>query len=140
MVGLSSILIQQPQVQPEIVEPIVEVIEIKYEDPVKDYAYWQIVDKWGEAEWEAFNYIISRESANWTVLEEHYPTGYTKDGIKSSAYGLGGFLDGTWAGVGCTKTNDPYKQIDCTIKYIEQRPLYGTPSKAKAFHLANNYY
>jgi hypothetical protein len=105
-----------------------EVIEIKYEDPVKDSAYWKIVRKWGEAEWEAFNLVILKES-NWNPKAQN---------PKSSAYGLGQFLNSTWQGVGCEKTDDPYVQIDCTIKYIEQR--YGTPRKALDFHLKNNWY
>lgn len=119
-------------------DKVLEVIEVKYDDPIKDLAYWEVVKKWGEAEWEAFNWIISRESNNWTVYTAHYPTGYTKDGIKSSAYGLGGFLDSTWQGVGCEKTDDGKTQVICTMKYVEQR--YSTPTKAKLFHLANNWY
>jgi hypothetical protein len=109
-------------------DKVLEVIEVKYEDPIRDYAYWEVVENWNEAEWKAFNLIITKES-NWNPNAQN---------PNSTAFGLGQFLNSTWAGVGCVKTNDPEKQIDCTIKYIEDR--YETPSKALSFHLANNWY
>ena len=114
-------------------EPLPPKEEVKEKPSIKVYAKEKVEEKWGVGQWEAFNTIIKRESANWTVLKEHYPE--TK---KSSAYGLGGFLNSTWKDVGCVKTSDPYIQIDCTMKYISQR--YGTPSKAKTFHDKNNWY
>lgn len=89
-------------------------------------------------EWFYFDKIVSQESHNWTVYTAHYPTGYAPNGEKSSAHGLGGFLNATWASVGCVKTDDPYIQVDCTIKYIQQR--YGTYKEAWEFHLLHNWY
>lgn len=40
---------------------------------------------------------------------------------KSSAYGIGQFLNGTWAGVGCVKTSDPVIQLKCMYKYVNSR-------------------
>ena len=105
-----------------------EIIEIKYEDPVKNHAYQQVVKKWGEAEWEAFDILVKRESG-WKSNAQN-PT--------SSAYGLMQFLNSTWSGVGCEKTTDPDKQIDCGIAYVEKR--YETPSKALSFHYRMNWY
>lgn len=56
----------------------------------------------------------------------------------STAYGIAQFLNGTWAGTGYTKTNDPYQQIDAGLTYIKNR--YGSPSAALSFHLENNWY
>jgi muramidase (phage lysozyme) len=56
----------------------------------------------------------------------------------STAYGLFQFLDKTWAGYKCTKTSDIEIQTKCGIKYIQAR--YGTPTKARAFHLRKGYY
>jgi len=94
----------------------------------KHYAYRQIESKWGASEWVAFDNIVRKES-NWVATAQN-PT--------STAFGTMQFLNSTWALVGCTRTVDQDKQIDCGIKYIEQR--YGTPSKAIQFHLLNNYY
>lgn len=105
-----------------------EIIEVQPLPEIKVYAKQQVVDRWGEAEWEAFNTIIIKES-RWNSNAQN---------PNSTAYGLGQFLNSTWASVGCVKTSDKYKQIDCTIKYISQR--YNTPTRALNFHLKNNYY
>ena len=100
---------------------------------VQEYAYNQVVETWGEDQWESFNAIISQESRNWEVTGDHNLE-------LSSAFGLAGFLDGTWETVGCVKTDNQYQQIDCAIKYIQMRKGYGTPDKAWQFHLENNWY
>jgi hypothetical protein len=46
----------------------------------------------------------------------------------SSAYGIGQFLNSTWASVGGHKTSNPGLQIDYMLKYIKQR--YGNPGVA----------
>lgn len=56
----------------------------------------------------------------------------------STAFGIGQFLNSTWAGVGMAKTSDPQQQVLAMAKYIKNR--YGSPSKALAFHLAHNWY
>lgn len=92
------------------------------------YAREQVIEKWGASAWDAFHFIISKESGwNPNAQNPH-----------STAYGLGQFLDGTWRGVGCVKTSDPYVQIRCTIKYIENR--YKTPENALAYWLSNRSY
>ena len=62
----------------------------------------------------------------------------TAQNPSSSAYGHWGFLDSTWASVGCTKTSDPEEQERCALLYMEQR--YGGIEGAYYFHLANDYY
>ena len=94
----------------------------------KHYAYRQIESKWGASEWVAFDNIVRKES-NWVATAQN-PT--------STAFGTMQFLNSTWALVGCTRTVDQDKQIDCGIKYIEV--VYGTPSKAIQFHRQNNWY
>jgi len=95
---------------------------------IKTYAFDVIFDIWGSSQWDSFDKLIERES-HWKS-EAQNP--------KSTAYGIGQFLNSTWKDVGCVKTSDKYKQIDCTIKYIQDR--YGTPHKALSFHYKNNYY
>lgn len=48
----------------------------------------------------------------------------------STAFGVGQFLDDTWATVGESKSDDPVVQARATGKYLNQRPDYGNPSKA----------
>lgn len=36
----------------------------------------------------------------------------------STAYGIGQFLNSTWAGVGCVKTSDPIEQLRCMDRYV----------------------
>ena len=95
---------------------------------IKVYAFEQVLNRWGDEQWAYFNDLIKRES-QWNS-ESQNP--------KSTAYGLGQFLNSTWKIVGCTKTSDQYKQIDCTIEYVSK--IYGTPQKAIVFHKKNNYY
>ena len=85
---------------------------------------------WTGAEWNALDKLWTKESG-WNHLAQN-PT--------STAYGIPQFLDSTWATVGGTKTSDPRKQIQYGIKYIQQRPQYGSPSKAWAHSVANNWY
>lgn len=55
---------------------------------------------------------------------------YRANNKRSSAYGIPQLLK--------LKTNDPYKQIDAGLKYIDHR--YGTPCKALAYHLKTGSY
>lgn len=112
-----------------------------YDVPEKDiklYAVEKVLEEFGQGQWPFFDKIVSKESLNWTITTEHYPTGYTPDGIRSSAFGLMGFLDATWQTVGCKKTSNPYVQISCGVKYIKER--YGSPKEAWRVHRLRNWY
>lgn len=111
-------------------EPFVDKYSIeKLEDkPIKIYAKSLVISEWGISEWESFDTLIHKESS-WNHKAQN-PT--------STAFGLGQFLNSTWSTVGCVKTEDAYIQIQCTIKYINQR--YDTPTKALDFHKLNNWY
>jgi hypothetical protein len=74
-------------------------------------------------------WIVNHEDATWDPLAKN-PT--------STAFGIGQFLDTTWASVGLTKQLDPLAQIDAMGTYIAQR--YTDPTRAKAFWQANHYY
>lgn len=105
---------------------------------IKTYASQRVINIFGENQWESFNKIISKESLNWSVTDAHYKTGYTSKGVKSSAYGLCGFLDSTWKTTVYMKTSDPYDQVDACIEYIQER--YETPNKAWSFHTRQNWF
>lgn len=95
---------------------------------IKVYAFEKVLNRWGSEQWDSFDKLIKKES-KWDS-EAQNPN--------SSAYGIGQFLNSTWSTVDCEKTKDVYKQIDCTINYVELN--YKTPQKALQFHLKNNYY
>jgi SLT domain-containing protein len=84
---------------------------------------------WGSGpEWDAADRLIAKESS-WNPNAQN-PT--------STAFGLFQFLDSTWGSTGYKKSASPLIQAQAGFQYIGQR--YGSPSKALAFHNANNWY
>lgn len=83
---------------------------------------------WTGHQWEALNNLVMSESA-WNHMAQN---------PASTAYGIGQFLDSTWATVGARKTSDPVGQISAMYDYIAQR--YDNPARAWAFKQANNWY
>lgn len=79
-------------------------------------------------EWAAFDRLVGKESGydNWAKNPG------------SSAFGIGQFLDTTFAEYGSGATADPSVQLDLMFRYIKNR--YGTPSAALEFHDRNNWY
>lgn len=59
---------------------------------------------------------------------------------RSTAYGIGQFLNSTWGlnGVGCVKTSDPVRQIQCMERYVVV--IYGSWQSAVAYHNMHNSY
>lgn len=57
---------------------------------------------------------------------------------RSTAYGLYGFLNSTWRGVGVKKTACPYCQTEAAIAYIKRR--YGSTDRALAFWRKHHWY
>jgi hypothetical protein len=82
---------------------------------------------WTGAQWDALNQLIMDESG-WRNDAQN-PT--------STAYGIGQFLDSTWASYG-PKTSNPRLQIIYTLEYIRER--YGTPANALAHENAYHWY
>lgn len=84
---------------------------------------------WGSgAQWDALDGLVMLESG-WCN---------TAQNPGSTAYGIGQFLDTTWASAGYAKTSNPVTQISAMLAYIKQR--YGTPAAAYSFHIANGWY
>jgi phage-related protein len=84
---------------------------------------------WGSgAQWNALNALVMSESG-WNNNAQN-PT--------STAYGIGQFLNSTWAGVGATKTSNPTAQIQAMLRYIKQR--YGSATAAWSFKRSHNWY
>lgn len=72
---------------------------------------------WGSM-WNSFNALEMGE-AGWNPFAQN-PT--------SSAFGLGQFLDSTWASVGGHKTSDFRLQLEYMMRYIAR--VYGNPARA----------
>lgn len=72
--------------------------------------------------------LVDRES-KWNPLAQN---------PKSTAFGIGQFLNTTWALVDSKKTVDPYDQIDAMIKYVNL--IYGDGCKALDFRLYKGWY
>lgn len=70
-------------------------------------------------EWGDFDQLETHE-ADWNPNAQN---------PSSTAFGLGQFLDSTWASVGAQKTSDPKKQLGAMFGYIKQR-YHGSPSEA----------
>ena len=107
----------------------VKVIQLHTEplSEVQFYAFEEVSRVFGEDEWYYFERIINKES-NWNHLAKN---------PNSSASGLGQFLSSTYEQYG-GYTDDPYRQIDKTILYIQDR--YTLPSEAWKHHLLMNWY
>jgi hypothetical protein len=79
-------------------------------------------------EWDAFDRLIEKESS-WDP---------TAKNPRSTAYGLGQFLDTTDAQYG-GRTDNPFVQLPRIFQYVRDR-YQGSPAKALRFHNANNWY
>jgi len=90
----------------------------------KDY----VKSRHSEEHYECYDKLIFKESS-WNPDAKN---------PKSTAYGLGQFLDKTWALVPQEKTSDPYDQLDAMFIYVENR--YGNSCKAWDFWLKKNWY
>ncbi len=100
----------------------------KEPENIKDYAKRKVTEKWDVSHYPALAWIIDHESG-WS---------HTAQNPHSSAYGLAQFINATWGLVGCKKTDDPYVQVDCMIKYVDY--MYDNPKAAQAFWKKNKWY
>lgn len=106
--------------------PVVEEVVVTQEVVLTPQEYAQ--GMMTESEWLYFDKIIRAES-NWNPIAQN---------PNSTAFGIGQFLNSTWQLVGCTKTENPYIQVSCTYRYINQR--YGSAEKAWTFWSRNKWY
>lgn len=79
-------------------------------------------------EYVCYDKLIFKESS-WNPLAKN---------PKSTAFGLGQFIDSTWDLVPQSKTTNPYDQLDAMFHYVENR--YGDGCKAWDFWLKKNWY
>ena len=104
----------------------------KFEDPKSDLAiaaYQQYLkDIIPEREESCYFNIIDKES-KWNPLAQN---------PKSTAFGIGQFLNSTWGLVDSKKTKNPYDQIDAMVEYV--KVVYGDGCKAWDFRYRNGWY
>jgi len=81
--------------------------------------------------------ITEVSSALWLVNHESSCNPNSKNPT-STAYGLGQFLNSTWAGVGCVKSSDPVYQLKCMDKYVKAR--YKSWAGAVSYWKSNRWY
>jgi hypothetical protein len=88
-----------------------------------------VIIAWGLSEWDAFNWIIKKESGwNFQAVNK-----------SSAATGLCQSLPAKkMASAGPDYLTNPTTQVKWCISYIKQR--YGTPSKAQDFHKSHNWF
>jgi len=125
---------------PVVQEPVAPVVKPKVVEPTPEppapaitgtKVEWLTASNITRNNWDYADWLITRESS-WNPNAQN-PT--------STAYGLKQFLDGTWAGVGCTKAeaiNNPVYQLNCGNQYVISR--YGTWKEAVIFWRANHWY
>jgi hypothetical protein len=100
----------------ELVNPIVLDNEVNPIHPVfvddnKYYAFNQLFKRQREREWICLDNLWTQES-QWNADAQN---------PESTAYGIAQFIDQTWNQTGIDKTDDPKKQIEAGLIYIEQR-------------------
>jgi hypothetical protein len=100
----------------ELVNPIVLDNEVNPIHPVfvddnKYYAFNQLFKRQREREWICLDNLWTQES-QWNADAQN---------PESTAYGIAQFIDQTWNHTGIDKTDDPKKQIEAGLIYIEQR-------------------
>ena len=104
----------------------------RFENPKSDLAiaaYQEYLkDMIPEREESCYFNIIDKES-KWNPLAQN---------PKSTAFGIGQFLNSTWELVDHSKTKNPYIQIDAMVEYV--KVVYGDGCKAWDFRYRNGWY
>ena len=104
----------------------------KFEDPKSDLAiaaYQEYLkDMIPEREESCYFNIIDKES-KWNPLAQN---------PKSTAFGIGQFLNSTWGLVDYKKTKNPYDQIDAMVLYVKL--IYGDGCNAWHFKSQRGWY
>jgi hypothetical protein len=98
-------------VNPIVLDNEVDPIHPVFTDDNKYYAYNQLFKRHREREWICLDNLWTQES-QWDA---------TAQSSESTAYGIAQFIDQTWTQTGIAKTDDPKKQIEAGLIYIEQR-------------------
>lgn len=93
---------------------------------IKEYARQQVIARWGEGEWNAFDNIVQRES------------GWNANSVNRSSCACGLFQLYPCSKGGASYRKSYQVQVQKGIDYISYR--YGTPSKAWKFWQKHHWY
>jgi hypothetical protein len=117
---------QQIAQQQVVASPVVQTAPT---GDLKGYAYNRICEVFGCDNWQAFDFIITRESG-WNPLAVNRSSG---------ACGLGQSLPcSKMSGYGADYATNGTVQVNWTIDYIKNR--YGNPNGARVFWNSHNWY
>lgn len=94
------------------------VVKIINDGSAKSMAMFKARKEWGDSELASFEQLLIHES-------NFNPSAQNRT---STAFGMFQFLDSTWNGYKCEKTEEISHQIDCGIRYIKAR--YQNPTNA----------
>lgn len=104
----------------------------KFEDPQSDKAiaaYQEYLRDIVPDQDEACYFNIIEKESHWNPYAQN---------PKSTAYGIGQFLNSTWGLVDTKKTKNPYDQIDAMVKYVNL--IYGNGCNAWHFRSQHGWY
>lgn len=113
---------------PSITPPVEAPLDLNNKDDLKTFAKRKVIEKWGEGEWNSFDWIVNKESG-WRVGVEN---------PKSTAKGLCQLLKTNRTTYGVPDNADAEDELNGCIGYIEAR--YSTPNNAKEFWVAHGWY
>jgi hypothetical protein len=80
----------------------------------------------------------NEESCYFNIIEKESHWNPHADNPRSTAYGIGQFLNSTWSLVDHEKTKNPYTQIDAMVKYVKL--IYGDGCSAWQFRSQRGWY
>lgn len=104
----------------------------RFEDPKSDKAiaaYQEYLKDIVPDQEEACYFNIIDKESKWNPLAQN---------PRSTAFGIGQFLDSTWALVDSEKTKNPYSQIDSMTAYVKL--IYGNGCNAWHFRSQHGWY
>lgn len=128
---VAEVIPTPPPVQKPVTEAPKPIVEQPKPAITGTKQEWLAASNIPRKDWELVDWLVSRESS-WNPSAQN---------PRSTAFGLKQFLDGTWAGVGCTKAEaigNPVYQLNCGQKYVMAR--YGSWQAANAFWRAHKWY
>ena len=117
---------------PEVAKTVESLVQSAPEVPSEEFVQeYGISANWTDQchAWASQAGLVLDASAIRLIEKESTCNPYAQNPT-STAYGIGQFLDGTWARTGCSKSSDPVYQLGCMHTYVMNK--YGSWSGALA--------
>lgn len=80
----------------------------------------------------------NEESCYFNIIDKESKWDPYAQNPRSTAFGIGQFLNSTWGLVDAEKTKNPYNQIDAMVQYVKL--IYGNGCNAWHFRLKHGWY